>query len=261
MLIDTHAHLNFQAFEDDLKEVLRRAQDEDVEKIINVGADLDSSQKAVEIAQKYPSCFASVGIHPHHSAEQKRDWEVKLEKLAKNKKVVAIGECGLDYHPYERGGVADPQIQKEVFEKQLSLALKLNLPVIFHCREAYKEILKIVKSFPQRKKLKGVFHCFSGDEIFLQKVLGLGFYVGFDGNLTFKNAKSLQEVAKITPPEKILLETDSPYLAPEPYRGLRNEPANVKMVAEFLAFLKRETLAKVAKVTTANAQKLFSKIR
>lgn len=256
MLVDTHAHLNFQVFKDDLDQVLRQSQKAGIEKIINVGADLDSSQKAVEIAQKYSSCYASVGIHPHHAGEQKTGWEQKLKQLAQNRKVVAIGECGLDYHSYETGGITNPQTQKEVFEKQLNLARELNLPIIFHCRHAQEEILHLIKV-----PVTGVFHCFSGDEKFLGQVLKKGFYVGLDGNLTFKNAKDLQEVAKSAPLQRILLETDSPYLTPEPFRGLRNSPGNVKLIAEFLAQLLDVSFGEVAKVTSDNAQKVFPKTR
>ncbi len=262
MLIDTHAHLNFQTFENDFKEVIKFSQDEGIEKIINVGADLDSSKRAVEIAQNHDCCYAAVGIHPHHADKLEKDWEEKLEKLANNPKVVAIGECGMDYHPYQHGGITNPQIQKEVFVQQLNLAYKLNLPVVLHCRDAHEDLLKIIEpSVIDHPSLVGVCHCFSGDENFLKAILKLGFYVGFDGNLTFKNAKSLQEIAKITPLERILLETDSPYLSPEPYRGLRNTPANVKIIAEFLARLTKVPFDEVCQTTSENAQKVFNKTR
>jgi len=268
-MIDTHAHLNFQAFKDDFEAVLKRAQDEGVEKIINVGADLNSSQKALEIAQKYDNCYASVGIHPHHVEEQEKGWEGKLKKLAQKSKVVAIGETGLDYHLYRDSGIANPKIQKEFFGKQLNLARELNLPVILHCRstfteatvdkDAHDDILGILRA--ESCKLNAVFHCFSGDQEFLEEVLEMGFYVGFDGNLTFKNAKNLQAVAKIAPLDKILLETDSPFLSPEPLRGLRNEPGNVKIIAEFLAQLKGISFEQICQITTQNAKKLFNKTR
>lgn len=265
MLIDTHAHLNFQAFQDDLEQVLKHAQSEGVEKIINVGTDLDSSQKALEIAQKYDCCYASVGIHPHHACNTESTpacWQGRensletLKELAQHPKVVAIGEIGLDYHPYENGGIANPQKQKELFLAQLEIARKLNLPVIFHCREAHQEMVQLIKP-PAR----GVFHCFSGDEEFLRRILKLGFYIGFDGNLTFKNAQELQKLAQITPLEKILLETDSPYLSPEPLRGLRNEPKNVRVTAEFLSRLKGLSFTQVCQITTENAEEFFTQIR
>lgn len=291
MLIDTHAHLNFQAFEEDLEATLKRAQKDGIEKIINVGADLASSQKAVEIAQKYENCFASVGIHPHHadptsprlrgaSRNMEKSMET-LEKMARQPKVVAIGECGLDYHPYEKGGIADPKKQKELFEAQIKLAQKLDLPLIIHNRDAHEDILKIFSfQFSRRRRaadkafgdarqsgyrapatifnsIPGVFHCFSGDQKFLQEILEMGFYVGFDGNITYKNAHDLRERANETPIERLLLETDCPYLTPEPLRGLRNEPKNVKIIGRAVAEIKALPFKKIEKQTTKNAQSLF----
>lgn len=286
MLIDTHAHLNFQAFENDYEDVIRRAIDEGVEKIINVGTNLDSSQKAVEMAQKFENCFASVGIHPHHAGEVLKDLPAgrqdlrteelknKLEQLASNSKVVAIGECGIDYYSYEHGGITNPQKQKELFKTHLDLAQKLNLPLIFHCRsasapvdtgapadkDAHDDILEILKLYAIRHKpsaIRGVFHCFSGDQKFLEAVLGMGIYIGFDGNITYRNAQGLCELVKTAPLERILLETDSPYLPPEPFRGLRNEPKNVKIIARAVAETKALPFTNVAQKTTQNACSLF----
>ena len=258
MLIDTHAHLNFKAFKKDIEEVIRRALDEGVEKIINVGANLSSSQKAVEIAQKYGECFVSVGVHPHH-AESDQEIEAQLETLAKNPKVVAVGETGLDYHSYKNGGIANPQKQKEIFTTQLKLAQRLNLPVIFHCRDAHIDILQIIKASAEnlQSSLRGVFHCFSGDEQFLKSVLQMGFYVGFDGNITYKNAYDLRELVRACPLEKLLLETDCPYLTPEPFRGLRNEPKNVKIIARAVAEIKELPFQIIEKQTTQNTHDLF----
>lgn len=265
MLVDTHAHLNFQAFENDFEEVLRQAQDEGVEKIINVGANLNSSQKAVDMAQKYGWLYASVGIHPHHAEETLKNLSTeelknKLEQLAKNPKVVAIGETGLDYHSYKNGGIADHQKQKELFEAQLKLAQELNLPVIFHCRDAHADMLKLLKPYTIGHKLyaiRGVFHCFSGDEKFMKAVLEMGFNVGFDGNITYRNAQNLRERVKETPLERLVLETDCPYLPPEPLRGLRNEPKNVKIIARAVAEVKGLPIKVVEDQTTQNAQGLF----
>ncbi|MDP3998610.1 MAG: TatD family hydrolase [bacterium] len=260
-LIDTHAHLNFEAFKDDFEGAVGRAQVEGVEKIINVGANLDSSQKAAEIAQKFDGCFASVGIHPHHAEDHNPEDSIKtLEKLAKSPKVVAIGECGLDYHPYENGGIADPKKQKELFTTHLELAEKLNLPLILHCRDAHDDILRIIKPYVMRytpSAIRGVFHCFSGDQEFLASVLKMGFYVGFDGNITYRNVRGLRELVKTAPLERIILETDSPYLPPEPFRGLRNEPKNVKIIAGAVAEIKTLPFVDVARKTTQNARRLF----
>lgn len=260
MFIDTHAHLNFQAFEKDLDEVIRQAQGAGVEKIINVGADLESSQRAVDLAQKYEGLSASVGIHPHHAGNHGNTENAKetLKKLAQYPKVVAIGECGLDYHSYERGGVTAPQKQKKLFLAQIKLAQELNLPVIFHCRDAHKDILKIFNfQLAIFSSIKGVFHCFSGDEKFLKEVLNRGFYIGFDGNITYKKAQNLRELVKLTPLARLLLETDAPYLPPEPFRGLRNTPANVKIIAKAIAQIKNLPGGKIAQATTQNAQTLF----
>lgn len=260
-LIDTHAHLNFEAFKDDFEEVIKRAQNEGVEKIINVGANLDSSQKAVEIAQKYEGCYASVGIHPHHAADyDTAQYHSELEKLARRPKVVAIGETGLDYYTYKNGGIADPQKQKELFLAHLELAQRLNLPVIFHCREAHADMLEILKPYtlyPKPYPIRGVFHCFSGDQKFLEAVLEMGFYIGFDGNITYRNAQGLRELVKTAPLERTLLETDCPYLPPEPFRGLRNEPKNVKIIARAVAEIKALPFTNVAQKTTQNACSLF----
>lgn len=262
MLIDTHAHLNFQVFEKDFGKVLKQSQEAGVTKIINVGTDFDSSQKAVKLTQKNNCLWASVGIHPHHTEKYLNLNEIskKLEKLSKNPKVVAIGECGLDYHPGKNGQISDPEKQKKLFLLQLKLSQNLALPVIIHCRDAHDDILKVLSLFGNPSSLKGVFHCFSGNEAFLKKVLALGFYIGFDGNLTFKNAKSLQKIAQEAPLKRILLETDSPYLSPEPKRGLRNMPANVKIIATFLAQLKETSFENIAKITSQNAKKVFLKI-
>lgn len=258
MLIDTHCHLNFEAFEKDLDEVVQRAKKEGVEKIIIPGAKIDSSKKAVELAQKYDDCYAAVGIHPHHASKNQ---EIKnlLLTLAKQNKVVAIGECGLDYYAYQRT-VYDqykitPEIknqQKELLKIHLEVAIDLGLPVILHCREAFMDMLPIVPRCP------GVFHCFSGTKDDLKQILEMGFYVGFDGNITFKNAKSLQELVKQTPLDRILSETDAPYLTPEPHRGERNEPKNVKIVASKIAQIKGISLEEVEKQITYNAQSLFN---
>lgn len=253
MLIDTHAHLDFPPFDDDRDEVIRRSLEE-LESIIDVGADLESSQRSIQLAQKYPQIYAAVGIHPDEAQkiENVEQTMNQLRKLAQNPKVVAIGECGLDYH-YEN---IDKEKQKNLFAAQLKLSQELNLPIIIHCRSAQEEILQLVKS-PQ----KGVFHCFAGNKEFLEKVLDLGFYVGFCGNITFKNAKDLQEVVKAASMERILLETDSPYLSPESFRGLRNEPKNVRIICEFVAALKGLDLNEVAQITTENAKKLFNQTR
>ena len=249
MLIDTHCHLDFPDFLPDFEAVLERAKEAKVGKIINVGASLEGSSRSLELAQKHPQIWATVGLHPHET-QKILDYETainSLREMAKNKKVVAIGECGLDYHQNKE------EKQKQLLSLQLKLAEELNKPVVIHVREAQDDLLPLIKNF----SLKGVFHCFSGNETFLKNVLDLGYFVGFDGNLTFKNAKDLQAVAKIAPLEKILLETDSPFLSPEPLRGTRNEPSRLPYLANFLANLRNEAVETVINQTSENAHRLF----
>ncbi|MFH0863584.1 MAG: TatD family hydrolase [Candidatus Gottesmanbacteria bacterium] len=251
MLIDTHCHLNFPDFEKDLDQVIKNSLNASVEKIINVGADLNSSQKAIEIAQKYESCFAAVGIHPHHADKIEKGWEEKLKDLAKQPKVVAIGEIGLDYYEYESNGIVDPEIQKEIFSKQMGIAQKLKLPVIFHSRESANEMFSLIKP-----PTTGVFHCYAAGKRGIEKVINLGLFFGLDGNLTYD--QGLQIVAQKIPLERIILETDSPLLTPIPFRGQRNEPKNVTLICECLAKIKGVSQEEVAQITSQNANNLCS---
>ena len=267
MLIDTHAHLNFPHYQDDLDEVINRSLENGVKKIICVSSNLADSAKAIEIAKKYPDIiYAAVGIHPHQTDLQEKvstEEQIKeLEKMAKKKEVVAIGECGLDFlpaPPMEKDRPEKEQIF--LFKKQIEIALNLDLPILVHSRKALPQVLKILHSFKNkqslllRNKLTGVFHCYSGGKSDIKKIEELGFYFGLDGNLTYD--LGLQNVVKEIPLEKILLETDCPFLSPEPFRGLRNEPKNVRMIAEFLAQTKGITLKKAAQVSTQNDQNLL----
>lgn len=262
MLIDTHAHLNFKAFKKDLDEVISRAKEVDIGKIIIPGAKINSSAKAVEIAQKYDSCFAAVGIHPHHLEEFIHAGKVhirnELKKLIKNKKVVAIGEIGLDYHKhkdYPPVSEENKNRQKELLVLQINEAQKANLPVIFHCRDAYHDQLELINNY--RSRMTGVFHCFGGEKKHLEEILSLGFYVGFDGNITYPENKMLQDLVKFTPLDRLLLETDAPFLTPLPFRGQRNEPAYLTHTASFVSRLRKISLQKLTRITTDNALKLF----
>jgi TatD DNase family protein len=262
-MVDVHCHLNFHAFKRDYDEVIKRAKDTGVEKIINVGTSIESSQKAVELSHKYDNLYAIVGIHPHHADKLKRGWEEKLEKLARNKKVVAIGEIGIDYYSYKSNGIVDPKLQRKVFETQIDIAKKLGLPLQIHGRKAGEDILRILTANKSKlQKIPGMFHCMAGDLNYLKKVLDLGFYVGFDGNITYNGLAPgettlLKDLVKNTPVDKIVTETDSPFLAPIPYRGGRNEPSYVIIVAEFIAKLKNSSLAEIDKISTKNAHKIF----
>jgi len=261
MLIDTHVHLDFSQFDKDREKIIKELQNLDI-KVINVGSHKQACLDSIELAKKHKNIYAAVGIHPH-DAEEVKDIPklIKfLEKLAKENKIVAIGECGLDYYSFDQGKFRkdlSPETknkQKEVFKAQLKLSQKLKLPVIIHNRESHDDLLEIIKDF----KGKGVIHCFSGDKKFLKEVLDLGFYIGFDGNITFKNAKDLQEIVKAAPIDKILVETDCPFLTPEPFRGLRNEPKNVKIIAEFIAELKQLSFSKLIPILNKNTKDLFS---
>jgi len=262
MYIDTHCHLNFEAFETDWEEVANRSVKAGVKKMILVGADLNSSQKAVELAEKHKNLWAAVGIHPHH-CQGEIDLE-KLEKLARNKKVVAIGECGLDYHVYEKSLYEKKEItdevktaQKRLFGQQIQLAKKLNMTMIIHNRAAGEDTLDTLKHFctSDGKYPRGVWHCISGSKKLLKKILESGFYIGIDGNVTY--SQEVQILANEAPLERILLETDAPWLTPKPNRSLRNEPISVKIVAQFLAKLKNVLIEKVETETTKNANQLF----
>lgn len=259
MFIDTHAHLNFPDYQDDLEEVIKRSIENGVKKIICVSSSLKDSIKAIEIAQKYPGLvYAAVGIHPHQTDIQEKlsleEQIKKLEKLAKNSQVVAVGECGLDFSPAPP--MEKDRLEKEqifLFKKQIEIALALNLPLLIHARKALPQVLEILHSF--QDKPRGVFHCYSGGKSDIKKIEELGFSFGLDGNLTYD--VGLQNVVREIPLEEILLETDSPFLSPEPYRGLRNEPKNVKIIAEFLAQLKGLPLRQVIKTIAKNTYATF----
>ena len=268
MLVDTHAHLNFKDFKKDLDQVIKRSVENGVAKIICVGNSLADSKKAIEIAKKYPKkVFAAIGIHPQDTApdnlesdtlEYRKELEKQIKqlgKLAQEKEVIAIGECGLDYSPAPPGEKdRTKKDQAFLFKRQLEIALKFKLPVIIHTRKAFHETTNILEQYAI-PKLEGVFHCYSAGKKGIKKVNQLGFFYGVDGNLTYE--EGLQIVFQQIPLEKILLETDCPFLAPEPFHGQRSEPAYIKIIAEFLAKLKKIQPDKIAQATTQNAEKLF----
>jgi len=280
-MIDVHCHLNFHAFAKDYDELIHKAHTKGVTKIINVGTKIDSSEKAAELALIYDNLYAIIGVHPHHAdkielgindqklqinGKQEVDgWIVRLENLAKNTKVVALGEIGLDFYRYQSNGIVDSSLQKYVFESQLQLAHKLNLPIQIHNRHAGKEILEILESHKSllKSSFPGMFHCFAGDKKILKKALDLGFMIGFDGNSTYPGLApgetvSQAEIAELTPLDRILTETDSPFLTPIPFRGTRNEPSYVIIVGEFLAKLKGISFEEFDHQTERNAIQLFN---
>ena len=253
MFIDTHCHLEDENFSADRAEVLERAKIAGVEAIINFGSTMQSSIAVAELAKNFPELYAGVGIHPEEIDEFDENSAAKLAELATDKKIIAIGEIGLDYH-WEKDSERR-LIQQKIFIEQLDLARQLNLPVCIHSRDAHGDTLKILKS--EAKNLRGVLHCYSGSLEMAREVWRLGWLIGVDGPLTFKNSAKLPEVVKAAPRDMILIETDAPYLAPVPCRGKRNEPAYVVEVAKKLATLRGETLGEVADYTTANAKNLY----
>ena len=252
MLFDTHVHLNDQQFAEDLEETISRAKEAGVEWMTIVGFDRPTITKALEVADRYPFIYASIGWHPVDAIDMQEEDLVWLEEMAAHPKVVALGEMGLDYH-WDK---SPKDVQKTVFRKQIGLAKKLKLPIIIHNREATQDIIQILRE-ENAWQVGGIMHCFSGSAETAQECLEMNFYISLGGPVTFKNAKKPKEVAMQVPLERLLIETDCPYLAPHPYRGKRNEPAYVKLVAEHIAELKNLSFEEVAKATTENAKKLF----
>lgn len=251
-MIDSHAHLNDPAYQDDLPEVLGSMVRAGVSAVINVGYDLASSRRAVEQAHEWNFIHAAVGVHPHDAVKFDEEAAATIRGLANDRRVVAIGETGLDYYR----NLSPRDCQKEVFYWHLDLARELRLPVIIHDRDAHEDtlrVLKKIKSFPSG----GVLHCFSGSWEMARDCLALGFYISFAGPVTYKSAHKLREVAKRVPLERLLVETDSPFLTPEPYRGQRNQPAYVAQVVATIASTRGLTAAEVRAATAANARLLF----
>ncbi len=256
MFIDTHAHLDDARYHDDRDAMIARAREAGVEAFVTIGCDLTTSQAAVSLADRHPDVYASIGVHPHEVKHIGDDWYGVFRKLAANRKVVAYGEIGLDYH-YNH---SSPKDQRERFREQVQLARELRLPVIIHTREAQEDTIAILKE-ELASEIGGVFHCFSGDDRLAQAALDMGFYLSFSGIVTFQNASALRDIAKAVPLDRLLIETDCPYLAPVPHRGKRNEPAFVACVAERLASVRTDepalTVATLAAATTTNARRLF----
>ncbi len=300
-LIDTHAHLDYSEFDADRDEVVRRAAEAGVTRIISIGTNLESSQRAIRLAEKYEGVFASVGVHPNDCGEAPEDAVDQLRVLATHKKVVAIGETGLDYHylpsrnsthlreialprttivgaletrptqPSPTDMAADAahkSRQAQFFRAQLELALELGKPVVIHQRDSFEDVVKVIEeslakdnrgrnAAPTGAGLRGVFHCFGENLERAQRVLAIGFHISFTGILTFKNAVALREVAASLPPDRVMVETDCPFLAPQPHRGKRCEPAHTRLTAEQLAAVTGRSLGEIADITTAMARRFF----
>lgn len=252
MLFDTHVHLNDEQYAEDLEAVIERARQEGVENMVVVGFDDKTITRAMELVEKYDFLYASVGWHPVDAIDMTEKDLNRIEELASHPKVVALGEMGLDYH-WDK---SPKEIQKEVFRKQIRLAKKVQLPIIIHNREATQDIIDILQE-EKAEDVGGIMHCFSGSAESARICLDMNFYISLGGPVTFKNAKKPKEVAAEVPLDRLLIETDCPYLAPHPHRGKRNEPAYVKLVAEQIAELKGLSLEEIAEATSANARKLF----
>ena len=251
-LFDSHAHYDDRKFKGDVYEVITAAYKSGVKYILNAGSDISTSIRSVKLAEEFDFVFAAVGVHPHEVGKLKEDDLEEIEELCGNPKAVAVGEIGLDYY-YDH---SPRDLQKEWFQRQLDLAKNFNLPVIIHNREAHEDTMKILRQGAPFKA-EGVLHCFSGSREMAKELMQLGFYISFGGSITFKNARKTVEVLENMPMDRILVETDCPYLTPEPFRGRRNDSSYVKLVAEKIAEIKGLTLEEVAKVTTENAKRLF----
>lgn len=257
MIIDTHCHLDFHRFNDDRDAVVQRAIDAGVERIIVPALDLQSCRAVLQLAEQYDAVFAAVGVHPNSSIQWRDSWVDQLRDFAAHPKVVAIGEIGLDYY-WEK---SPKETQQRAFAAQLALAAELNLPVIVHNRETDADVVRMLgESGLNGRSHPGVVHSFFSGWDVAQQLLDLGFYLGFTGPLTFKKNDAPRQVAAKVPLNRLLVETDAPYLAPEPYRGKRNEPAYVAYTLERLATVHGKTKAEMAQITTENAMRLFSKI-
>jgi TatD DNase family protein len=252
MLFDTHTHLNAEQFEEDYKEVIERAREAGVSRMVVVGFDRPTITRAMELIELYDELYASVGWHPVDAVDMTDSDLTWIESLAKHPKVVALGEMGLDYH-WDK---SPAEIQKKIFRVQIQLAKMLKLPIIIHNREATKDIIQILDE-EGAKDVGGIMHCFSADWKAARLCLDMNFHISFGGPVTFKNAEETREVAKKIPLDRLLIETDCPFLSPHPFRGKRNEPARVRLIAEQLAELKGLSLEELGLITTQNANRLF----
>jgi TatD DNase family protein len=248
-LIDSHAHLDFRQFDDDREKVIERARKAGVVTIVNIGTSPASSRTSVALAERYDFIYATVGVHPHDAKVVTPPVLDELRSLAQHRKVVAVGEIGLDYYR----DLSPRPVQRRVFDEQLALAAELGLPVIVHSRDAHDDVLAALRDW----KGTGVLHSYSAGPRLLEEVLALGFSVGISGPVTFPKADALRAVAATVPMERLLVETDCPYLTPKPYRGRRNEPAYVQYVAEAVALAREASPVDVAQATTDNARRLF----
>ncbi|WP_342495143.1 TatD family hydrolase [Bacillus sp. FSL K6-0046] len=252
MLFDTHAHLNAEQYNEDLEQVIERAKSEKVEKIVVVGFDRPTITRAMELIEAYDFMYAAIGWHPVDAIDMTDEDLAWIKELSQHEKVVAIGEMGLDYY-WDK---SPKDVQKEVFRRQIALAKEVNLPIIIHNRDATEDVVTILKE-EGAAEVGGIMHCFTGSLEIAKACMEMNFYISFGGPVTFKNAKKPKEVVKDIPSERLLIETDCPYLTPAPFRGKRNEPSYVKYIAEQIAELREMSFEELAALTTENAKKVF----
>lgn len=252
MLIDSHAHLEMPDFKRDLEEVIQRAKESGVEFIFTVGTEKKDWKRALEIANVHSSIYAILGVHPHNTKEIDDQTYSILKDLCRNEKVKAYGEIGLDFFR----NLSPREIQLKRFREQIGLARELRLPIVIHDREAHQETLEILKS-ERAKDCGGIIHCFSGDEKMARECMEMGFYISIPGSITYKNANRFREIVRNLPLESLLVETDAPFLTPEPFRGKRNEPSYVRYTAQKVAEIKKVSFEKVAEVTMNNALRVY----
>lgn len=252
MFIDTHVHLNADQYDEDLQDVIQRAIEAKVHKMVVIGFDRKTITRAMQLAEDYPFIYAVIGWHPVDAIDCKEEDLLWIEELSSHPKVVGIGEIGLDYY-WDK---SPKEIQQKLFRQQIKLAKKVNLPVIIHNRDATADVIQILKE-ENAKQVGGVMHCFGGSVETARECIAMNFMISLAGPVTFKNAKTPKEVAREIPLDYLMIETDAPYLAPHPFRGKRNEPAYVTLVAEEIARLKNITVEEVAEATTANANRFF----
>jgi TatD DNase family protein len=252
MLIDSHAHLEMPEFKKDLKAVIQRAEETGVEYIFTVGTEKKDWKRALEIAESHPSIYAILGVHPHNAKEIDEETYPMLRELCQSEKVRAYGEIGLDFFR----NLSPRDLQLKRFREQIGLAKEFGLPVVIHDREAHRETLDILKS-EGAKDCGGIIHCFSGDYEMARACMEMGFYISIPGSITFKNAEGFREVVERIPLESLLVETDAPFLTPEPFRGKRNEPSYVRYTAQKVAEIKKVSFEKVAEITTENALRVY----
>lgn len=251
ILVDTHAHIDEEGFAADFDEMLARAYANDVKYIVNIGANMDESRVSIELADKYDSIYATVGVHPHDVEEVDDKALDRLAAWCTHDKVVAVGEIGLDYFRSQ----TSKEMQARAFAAQLDVARQMHMPVSIHDRDAHGDIMRMLKK--EGSGINGILHCFSGSWEMAKELIKMDYYIAIGGAVTFKNAAKLPEIAANIPLDYLLLETDCPYLAPHPHRGTRNEPANIRLIAEFIAGIRGITLEELAAATTANAARIM----